>query len=158
MSPTPSSHLGHHSHDKSSNIGLSGSSPDHGLTQTGIIVIASTTIFAVVIALGIGIIWWRKRTRAQRGALEKRASSPDSLLPFAFHPAFGFTDMDKRASTVVASLLPSATATSNTPSAPPVGNEQDGHEPCSMDICSDSSRLESRPHLIALPVHSLIPS
>jgi hypothetical protein len=141
-------------------LSSSGDRHDHGKglnqsSDTGIIAgIISVMVIAFIILVVIIIWWWRKR--AKQRAQEKRTSSTSSLLPFVFHPAVGFIDMEKRNSVLVpssaaafasASSLPvPATVMSDASVASPVGHEQDErNRPRSTESRSISSPLELRP-------------
>ncbi|KAF5330381.1 hypothetical protein D9619_005296 [Psilocybe cf. subviscida] len=104
--------------------------------STGMIAGINSRAAITFILLSIGVIWWWKRWRRMRSkrAQEKRSSATDSLLPFAFHPAFGFLDMDKRRNNVTTAL-------------PPVTSNEQGEDngPRSTDTRPSSSRFESRP-------------
>lgn len=119
----------------------------HGLTQDALIAIACIVsgVTVALIILVVGIIWWRRKS-AKRSAQESRPSSTDSLLPFVFHPVVGFVDMDKRSSTSFGSHPASAAASSNTPKALPVGDEQDVRNVSShTETLPNPPQLESRP-------------
>lgn len=86
------------------------------LNQTMLVLgIVSTGAAIALIILVVGIIW-RRRKRDKRFVQEKRLSSTDSLLPFAFHSVVGFIGTDKRSSAVIEPLSESATALSDSES------------------------------------------